>query len=332
MNNIKQEKLLVGNFPYCDFSTIKEAVDFSEKQEKQVPCTITILEGVYEERVVIKRSNLTLKGMGNVVLTNALGAREKDENGLELGTFRTATLFVGGIQNMIENLTVENTAGCGEIAGQALAVYADCDESVFKKCRFLGYQDTLFTGPLPPKQKDGTDFFSPEHKNLKNKYRQYYVDCVIAGSIDFIFGGATAIFQRCEIRSRKEKIRSGGYITAASTPKESKIGFIFQHCWLTAEEGVEQVYLGRPWRPYAKTYFVDCEYGQHIHPEGWNDWSNEKNRQTVDYREYFRNENGYSEGSERASWSKQFIQEADSKEWFAIFENQFFKNASRNEG
>lgn len=276
--------IVVGRESYCDFETIQAAVDFAESKEADKALTITVLSGTYHERVSIQRSNLTLQGIGEVVITNGLGARELHADGNEYGTFRTATLFISGNRNHLENLTIENTAGFGEVVGQALAVYADCDETTFQNCRLIGYQDTLFTGVLPEKQKDGTDFVTQAETGTQNTYRQYYKQCFISGTVDFIFGGATAYFEDCEIHSRKEGQRTGGYITAASTPLNQETGFVFENCWLTAEEGVVDVYLGRPWRGDAKTHFVNCYYGQHIHPAGWHDWSKESNHLTVDYR------------------------------------------------
>lgn len=276
--------ILVGREPYCDFETIQGAVDFAESKKAETALTITILSGDYHERVSIQRSNLTIRGIGEVTITNSLGANERHDDGNIFGTFRTATLYVGGSWNHLENLTIENTAGFGEVAGQALAVYADCDETTFQNCRLIGYQDTLFTGVLPDKQKDGTDFVTQAEKLPQKTYRQYYKQCFISGTIDFIFGGAMAYFEACEIRSRKEGKRNSGYVTAASTPLNQEMGFVFENCWLTAEEGVADVYLGRPWREHAKTHFINCDFGPHIHPAGWHDWSKESNRLTVDYR------------------------------------------------
>lgn len=275
---------LVGKETFCDFQSIQQAVDYCENHKQSEAVTIQVLSGLYEEQVVISRSQLTLKGIGHVTIQYGLSAREKDSLGNELGTFRTPTLYVGGQNNKIENVTIINSSGYGEDVGQALAVYADCDETVFRHCRMIGYQDTLFTGRLPGKQKDGTDFLLLEQSQAQKEYRQYYESCFISGTIDFIFGGAEALFHECQIHSLKEATRNGGYITAASTPQNQEVGFVFTDCWLTAEQGVENVYLGRPWRPYAKTWFVNCKYGPHFHPAGWHDWSNEKNQTTVDYR------------------------------------------------
>ncbi|MDE1548639.1 pectinesterase family protein [Jeotgalibaca caeni] len=296
--------ILVGKETFCDFQTIQGAVDYAEKAFSHKTVLITVLSGTYEERVTINRSDLTLKGVGSVTITNQLGAREVDETGKELGTFRTATLYVGGSRNWIENITVVNTAGYGEVAGQALAVYADTDETNFKRCRFIAYQDTLFTGLLPPAQKDGTAFVTQASEPEKKKYRQYYEECFIAGSIDFIFGGATAWFHRCEIRSRKEGVRHGGYVTAASTPKDQAVGFVFTDCWLTAEPDVQEVYLGRPWRPYAKTWFIGGRYGEHIHPAGWHDWSKKENQTTADYRVQAEQHVIDTRFPEKVSWAK----------------------------
>lgn len=294
--------ITVGKEAFCDFQTLQAAVDYVEKEPASKKTSITILDGTYHERVIIQRSDLTLRGVGSVVLTYACGALERDESGQPLGTFRTATLFIGGSRNLIENITVQNTAGFGEIVGQALAVYADCDETTFRNCSFWGYQDTLFTGGLPAKQKDGTDFVTAAHSKEKQHYRQYYENCLIAGSVDFIFGGATAWFNHCEIHSRKEGIRNSGYVTAASTPAEQAIGFVFTNCWLTAEAGVTDIYLGRPWRPHAKTWFSECHYGAHIHPAGWHDWSKQSNQATVDYSVYAEDKIVEKVFPERVAW------------------------------
>lgn len=293
---------LVGKETFCDFQSIQQAVDYCENHKQSEAVTIQVLSGLYEEQVVISRSQLTLKGIGHVTIQYGLSAREKDSLGNELGTFRTPTLYVGGQNNKIENVTIINSSGYGEDVGQALAVYADCDETVFRHCRMIGYQDTLFTGRLPGKQKDGTDFLLLEQSQAQKEYRQYYESCFISGTIDFIFGGAAAYFYQCEINSRRERTRNGGYITAASTPENQKSGFVFRECFLSAEEDVEGVFLGRPWRAYAKTAFIHCEYGQHILPAGWNDWSNSQNQETTDYVEILK---GKYQFNQRVLWSRQ---------------------------
>ena len=146
-------------------------------------------------------------------------------------------------------------------------------------CRLLGHQDTVYTG--------------------KASSRVWFQDCYICGTTDFIFGPATAWFERCQIHSCADS-----YITAASTPQEVPYGYVFSHCRLTADEGVTKVYLGRPWRPYAYTLFIYCELGNHIRPEGWENWRNPENERTARYYEYGNTGPGAAING-RVSWSHQ---------------------------
>jgi pectinesterase len=174
-----------------------------------------------------------------------------------------------------ENITFQNSAGP---VGQAVAIFVSGDRAVFKNCRFLGFQDTLYT---------------------YGKYsRQYYENCYIEGTVDFIFGSSTAVFKDCEIRSKRD-----AYITAASTPQGRDYGYVFINCKLTADPGVEKVFLGRPWRPYAQTVFIHCEMGAHIRPEGWNNWGNVSNEKTAFYAEYGSSGPG-ADISGRVPWAK----------------------------
>lgn len=279
------DHLLIGKENFCDFQTIQTAVNHIEKQKREDEwLTIYILEGTYKERVVIRQSKVRLIGIGEVVISYDAHANQKDLNGNEIGTFNTSTLYLEGEDIHLENITVENTSGQGEIAGQAIALYADCDKSTFKQCTFRGFQDTLFTPHLPPAQKDGSVF--QENQSAHHQYRQHYCECRIEGTVDFIFGGATAYFDRCIIKSRRrlndDKV---SYITAACTPQDQKFGYIFNECFLTAEEGCSGVYLGRPWRPYAKVQFQYCYMSDHIHLKRWNDWNNPDNRETAEFKE-----------------------------------------------
>lgn len=281
--------VLVGKESFCNFHSIQDAVNFLESQTSDNPAQIHILPGVYEETVRIYRSNLSLIGIGQVEIVMNRCAKERDEQGNEIGTFATPTLFLGGSHLVIENLIIANTAGQGDDVGQALAVYAHCDYTVFRNCILRGHQDTLFTGPLPPSPKERSVFGGIQLREHHTEYRQLYRNCLIEGTVDFIFGGATAYFEHCEIRSlRHIKEDSPGYITAASTPKNQKNGYVFRDCYLTAADGVLEgsVYLGRPWRPYAKTAFVNCRAGSHIHQQGWDNWNDPENEATVVYGEY----------------------------------------------
>lgn len=279
--------MLVGKESFCDYRTIREGVEALERDASMKPETLYILSGRYEEQVVIYRSHLRIVGIGDVEIAMNRYAKERDEHGEEIGTFATPTLFLGGSHLVVENLTISNTAGQGERIGQAVAVYAQCDQTVFRNCTLKGHQDTLFTGPLPPAPRERAAFGGIPLREHHAHYRQFYQNCYIEGMVDFIFGGATAVFEACEIRSLVHEGGGVGYITAASTPLGQKHGYVFRDCFLTGEQGVPKasVYLGRPWREYAQTVYVHCLMGEHIHPEGWDNWSNPANEATVRYLE-----------------------------------------------
>lgn len=294
----------VGRESHCDYSTIGEAVEALERRSDQRPETLCLLPGVYREQVRIDRSRLSIVGIGQVEIAAGRYARETGADGQEIGTFATPTLFLGGSDLRLENLTVSNMAGQGEKIGQAVALAAHCDRTIFRSCTFRGHQDTLFTGPLPPSPRRGSSFRGIPIRREHTAYRQLYQHCRIEGTVDYIFGGATAYFERCELRSlAREAGAVGGYITAASTPEGQASGYVFRDCLLTAERGVEpgSVYLGRPWRSHAKTVFAGCRTGAHIHPAGWHNWNEPANERTVDYREYRAEAESLS--AERAPWA-----------------------------
>lgn len=276
--------MIVGKEDFCDFKTLQEAVNYIEAvQNPHERITIFILEGVYKEQVMISRSHIHLVGIGKVTITYNAHAKQKDEKDHEIGTFQTATVYLDGMDVHLENLTIENSAGHGEEVGQAIALYANCDQSSFKNCRIIGHQDTLFTSCLPDFQKDGTPFpvIRPQHE----EYRQYYSRCVIEGTVDFIFGGATAYFDQCLIKNKARKNDFPGYITAANTSKDKQYGFIFNECLLVADREAAPFYLGRPWRPYAKVRFQNCQIVNNIQDERWDDWDNLNNRETIEFEE-----------------------------------------------
>lgn len=194
----------------------------------------------------------------------------------KMGTFRTYTVRVDGNDITFKNITIENNAAR---LGQAVALHTQGDRLVFVNCRILGNQDTVYTGGI--------------------NTRLYFKDCHIEGTTDFIFGPSTAWFENCTILSRIDS-----YITAASTPQNIKYGYVFNHCRLLAADGVKKVYLGRPWRPYAHTLFMNCEMGSQIRPEGWFNWSNPQNEKTARYEEY-NNRGAGASPKTRVAWSRQ---------------------------
>lgn len=267
------------------FRSVSEALAFLQDDGTE-PVTIIIKEGVYREKLTIRRDNVTMIGEGHVVLTWDDYAGKLMENKETYGTFRSYTVFVDACDFTAKNITFENSAGP---VGQALALYADGDRLVFDHCTFLGYQDTVFTGPLPPKEHLPGGFRGPKEFAPRIKGRQYFCHCRIYGNTDFIFGSAVAYFEKCEIISRK-----AGFITAASTPEGQEYGYVFDNCYLkngTDENGEpcckeSSTYLGRPWREYAKTVFLNCRMDGHIIPTGWHDWDKPEAHGTICYAEY----------------------------------------------
>lgn len=279
------------------FQSIQEAV-FSVPKENAQPVIIHIAPGTYREKLVIDRPFIHLKGDSpeNTHIVFGDYGKKPWEDGFKCGTFRSYSVFIDTHDLFAENLSFVNDAGPGREVGQAIALYADGDRLSFENCRFLASQDTLFTGPLPPKEIEPGGFRGPKQFAPRINGRHYYHNCFIRGDIDFIFGSATAYFEDCEIFAEKtdtlpaassiakQKIYS--YLTAASTPKGQDYGYVFANCRLTSNCPKASVYLGRPWRDFAKTVFLNCDMGAHIHPHGFHDWGKKNARNTCFYAEY----------------------------------------------
>lgn len=277
-----------------DFMSIQEAIN-SCKAFPDLPITIRIRNGKYIEKVKVHAWNtrLTLMGEDRAKTIISFDDHFDKINAGRNSTFTTYTLFVDANDFRAENLTIENTAGP---VGQAVALHVEADRCAFVNCSFLGNQDTVYAAG--------------------ENARQYFDYCYIEGTTDFIFGAATAVFNECEIFSKADS-----YITAASTPEGSAYGFVFIKCKLSAGEDVSKVYLGRPWRSFAKTVFIDCDMGNHILPEGWNNWNNEPARKTLFYAEY-RSTGPGSHPTQRVAWSHQLSRkEAGSYELRKVLNN-----------
>ena len=255
-----------------DFTTLTEAME-AIRAFMDYKVTVNIKNGVYREKVVIPSWLQNVEFIGesadSTIITYADHA-----NINKMGTFRTYTVKVDGSDLTFRNLTIENNA---PKLGQAVALHTQGDRLRFINCRFLGNQDTIFTGGLDT--------------------RLLFENCYIEGTTDFIFGPSTALFTDCVINSK-----SNSYITAASTPEEVETGYVFVNCRLTADKGVDKVYLGRPWRPHAHTVFIDCEMGDHIVATGWDNWRNPENEKTARYGEYGSRGPGANPDA-RAPWS-----------------------------
>ena len=243
-----------------DFLTGQDAINAVPDFRKNKRTTILVRPGEYKERVIVPecKINISLIGQTGAVITNDGYASKKNSLGDEMSTSGSSTCYIYAPDFYAEGITFANTAGR---VGQAVACFVSADRAYFKACRFLGNQDTLYT--------------------YGKGCRQYYEDCYVEGTVDFIFGWSTAVFNRCTIHSLGQ-----GYLTAPSTDKEQKYGYVFYDCKMTAEPGVEGVALSRPWRPYAKAVFIRCDLGGHIAPAGWNNWGKKSNEETVTYAEY----------------------------------------------
>ncbi len=292
------------------FSSLQEAV-LAVPDHRQETIRILVAPGIYEEKVFIRKENLEIVGENpeTTLFRYGDGARKpRPDHSGEYGTFNTAVILLAGKNLRMENITVENTAGPGHTAGQALALYAAADRCSFRNCRFLGWQDTVFAGEaISCKMKNLMlpDFFCRSSVPVDYPVlRNYFRDCYISGDVDFIFGPNVVFFDQCEIFSRKRRSEDRAFITAASTPAGQEFGLVFSHCRLTGDGDPESVYLGRPWRDFAKTAFVSCHMDGHICPEGWQNWGKARAEVLCSYVEYDNAGPGASTQG-RASFSRQ---------------------------
>ena len=275
---------------------------------------IRLAPGVYREKLVLARANTVLEGESreNTRIVWGDGALELLPDGMKRGTFRTATLRTDAPNVTLRNLTVQNDAAPREAAGQAIALYADGDGFVCEDCTLLGFQDTLFTAPLPPKEIEKNGFIGPKQFAPRTPQRHTYRRCRIEGDVDFIFGGAAAWFEDCDIVSVDGRLdRSApfrGFATAASTPEGQRFGYVFSRCrFSTVDCPNASVFIGRPWRDWAKTVLLNCELGAHIAPEGFHDWNKSLAREVCLYAEY----KSYGPGAagERAPYARKLTDE-----------------------
>lgn len=296
--HMNEQTILVATDGSGQYTSIQEAI-YSIPDKRDYPVTIFLKPGIYEEKVFIRKENINMIGSAasETIIRYGDGAKTLRRDGSEYGTFNSATVMFAGSDLFVENLTFENCAGNGRVAGQALAVYVASDRTVFKNCRFLGHQDTIFVGDLNPGAMKHLmlpeDFLNSTIPIYYEDRRNYFDSCFICGDVDYIFGPNTAYFSNCEIFSRKLESESGSFITAASTPATTEYGFVFYQCKLTSDDKESSVYLGRPWRDYAKTAFLCCEMGPHIKPEGWDNWGKVNAEVTTAYIEY----NNYGKGA-----------------------------------
>ena len=274
-----------------DFNSIQQAVD---SIPAGTPETIYIKKGIYKERVEVRKNNISFVGEStdDTIITESYYARMIMPDGSKRGTFRSYTFFVYADNFTASNLTFENAAGFGDEFGQAIAVYAEGDNITFRNCKILGHQDTLFTGPLPMKEKQPGGFTGPTIDGIRRVVHQLYEDCYIAGEIDFIFGSTTAYFKNCTLFALNRNQEINAYYTAPSTYEGQAFGYVFESCTFTGNCPPKSVALSRPWRIHAKTVLLNCNYSDQIIDEGFTDWNKPESHETVYYAEY----NGHGEG------------------------------------
>jgi len=255
-----------------DYTTLGEA--FLNLPDGCEPVTLYISAGIYEERLNLKRNNVSLIGdeKGETIITASEYAYRIHEDGEKVGTFRTATFMADCDNFYAKNIVFENAAGQGSLVGQAIALYADGQNQVYENCKMLGYQDTIFTAPLPLKEKQKNGFLGEKQFAPRRPGSMIFRDCRIEGNVDYIFGGAYAEFIDCVIFTRKREDEGICYVTAASTPEGQEKGYVFKNCHFLTDSPKGTVYLGRPWRDYAKTVILQSELDEGIAEEGWQDW------------------------------------------------------------
>ena len=277
-------KIVVARDGTGQYKTVQQAFDAVPFNNKKL-IIIYVKNGRYYEKLHLDSSKnfvrLTGQDKFNTVITYNDHTGKLSPTGDTINTYTSQTFLLKADQFKAENISFENNAGFN--AGQAVAVHAYGDKAVFSNCRFLGFQDVLFTS-------------NPASK-------QYFEHCYIEGTTDFIFGSATVWFEQCHIHSKKNS-----HVTAASTPKENAYGYIFNECILTSDSSLHNVSLGRPWRPYSSVTYINCYIDRHIVPEGWNNWRNPDNEKTARYSEY----KSFGPGgntSRRYSWTRQLTDE-----------------------
>lgn len=292
------DTIFVARDGTAEFRNIDDAIEVC-RAFMEYHKVIFVKKGIYKEKLILPSwlTNIEICGedRDNTIITYDDHANVFiPGTDRKMGTFRTYTVRVDGNGITFRNITIENNAAR---LGQAVALHTQGDRLAFVNCRILGNQDTVYTGGI--------------------NTRLYFKDCHIEGTTDFIFGPSTAWFENCTILSRTDS-----YITAASTPQDVEYGYVFNRCKIVAAEGVSKVYLGRPWRPYAHTLFMNCQLGKHILPVGWHNWSNTQNEKTTRYCEY----DNHGEGAatkERAAWTRQLTKKEAAK---VTLENVFRQN------
>lgn len=286
----KKYDIVVARDGSGDFRNIQDAIESIRAFKPGERTVVYIKKGVYKEKVTVHSWITNVDFIGedkeNTIITYDDHANINiPGTAMKMGTFRTHTVLVQGNDITFQNLTIENNA---EQKGQAVALHVEGDRVAFFNCNILGNQDTIYTG--------------------REQTRNYFENCYIEGTTDYIFGPSTAWFEACQLHCKRDS-----YITAASTPEYVKFGYIFNNCKITASDKVKKMYLGRPWRQYGMTLFMHCDMGSFMRPEGWHNWGKAENEQTARYYE-FENTGEGAAIDKRVAWSKQLTKK-EAKEY-----------------
>lgn len=251
-----------------DYHSIQSAID-------RVPAEgdlVLVAPGTYREQVIIRQSHVTLKSSNPdpaktvIVDDTSQGTRGNKES--------YATVHVLGDDFHAENITFENdfnrTHQQAYSSSQAQALNLEGDRNILRNVHILANQDTLYIGAKGCGQS-GSRSAATGQGCISTPTRSYFTHCVIAGNVDYIYGDGNAVFEDREIHNTVHA--AGGFLTAqGKRAPDQQSAFVFNRCRVTAEPGVTNVYLGRPWRPYASVIFLSTELGAHIVPEGWREW------------------------------------------------------------
>jgi pectinesterase len=275
----QKRRIVVAADGSGDFVSIQTA--FNSIKPGKTKQTVVIKNGIYREKVTLDslKQFVTLIGEDKfkTVLVYNDHTGKISPHGDTINTRTSASFFMLADNFIAENITFQNDAGSS--AGQAVAIEVDGDKAAFKNCRFIGDQDVLLTND--------------------SASRQYFENCYIEGTTDFIFGSSTAWFEKCHIHSKKNS-----HVTAAATPADHKYGYVFNDCVLTGDSSLRSVSLGRPWRAYSNVIYMNCYLDRHVMPQGWSPWNQNTNHLTARYSEY----NSYGPGASavgRVLWSHQ---------------------------
>ncbi|MGV0940134.1 pectinesterase family protein [Empedobacter sp. ULE_I140] len=285
--NAQYKTITVAKDQQADFTSIQEAIN-SLRDLGPDQALILVKNGVYHEKIRIPswKHKIKIKGEDSektIITNNDFSGKIDGLTNQKMTTYTSYTFLVEADDIQLENLTIQNES-CNQ--GQAVALHVEGDKFVAKNIRLLGCQDTLYTAT--------------------NRSRQYYQNCYIEGTTVFIFGEAIAVFEHCTIKSL-----ANSYITAAATHQEQEFGYVFFNCSLIAENNLTKVYLGRPWRPFAKTVFIHTEMGKHILPIGWNEWKGDAmfpDKEKKAYYAEYKNKGLGNNPQKRAIWSHQLTE------------------------